>query len=292
MLQPIQKDDVLLEDLRKADGDADTLHIWRLGNSGFLLKHRGKFLSLDLYLSEDGDRKSQHAPIVDPSKLDMVTAAACTQDAPESFDGESLVAIKRATAGDLRVILPYGIREEANERLKEDRPEILYIDEGLSVSIDGFNLAGIAASPGEIRRDGIGRCQTVGYVITVGDFRIFHCSETTWYLGLTQALKRLGTFDVFLLPISKTKVDSDAEVTNLTSDEAASLAKTCGVEIVVPSRYDFYEDEAVPTEEFIGACDRLGQDYEVLRPGERLTLERTSAEESPSEEAAAVETES
>jgi len=273
MPQPIQKDETLTRDLANAENDADQLHIWWLGGSGFLLKHAGRFLILDPHLSSD-------TSLVDPSSLGLVSVAAITQEDEGQFDPETLIAIKRATAGDLRLVIPYGIRNTSSDAMAKDPPELLYVDERLSVSADGFNLTGVAASPGEIRRDTLGRCQTLGYVITVGDFRIFHCSETTWYMGLGRSLQPLGGFDVMLLPVSDAPAEQ-ALATNLTADEAASLAKTCGCGIAVPCRHDEGADGSQLAEAFSAACERTGQDHEALRLGERLTIERARAEPAP-----------
>ena len=273
MVQPIQHGQSLLDDLVGARGEG--LHIWWLGHTSFVLKHRGRFLGLDLRLPAPLEDDGRSYPrLLEPEQLDMVTGAACSQFEPEQFDAETILALTRATAGDLRLVIPYGIRDEAASALALGAPEFLYADEKLSVNLDGFNLAGVATSPGgEILRDGLGRCTALGYVISVGGFRIFHCSETTWHLGLTETLKALGSYDVMLLPIGPPAV-GEVKPPLLSGSDAASLAKACGCGIAVPTHFDLIDEHLASTAGFRETCERVGQDHEVLDPGERLTIER------------------
>ena len=59
MIRPIQQDDAFLADLDRAGSEAapDSLHVWWLGQSGFLLQWQGHRLLLDPYLSDSLTRK-------------------------------------------------------------------------------------------------------------------------------------------------------------------------------------------------------------------------------------------
>ncbi len=49
MIAAIQKDDVLLADMAAASNSDDTLHVWWLGQSGFLVQWAGERLLFDPY---------------------------------------------------------------------------------------------------------------------------------------------------------------------------------------------------------------------------------------------------
>ena len=49
MIQPLQSGEALLADVHAAD--PDRLHLWWLGQSGFLVAWQGRYLLLDPYLS-------------------------------------------------------------------------------------------------------------------------------------------------------------------------------------------------------------------------------------------------
>ena len=45
-----------------------------------------------------------------------------------------------------------------------------------------------------------------------------------------------------------------------------------GAGLVIPCHYDMFEFNTATPENFVEACERLGQGYRVLENGERLTL--------------------
>ena len=53
MIQPLLQDDAFLADVERVRMEApDDLHLWWLGQSGFLVQWRGRHLLLDPYLSD------------------------------------------------------------------------------------------------------------------------------------------------------------------------------------------------------------------------------------------------
>ena len=52
MIQPVLAHDALLADIAAARSASSELHLWWLGQSGFLIKWAGKHLLLDPYLSD------------------------------------------------------------------------------------------------------------------------------------------------------------------------------------------------------------------------------------------------
>ena len=52
MISAIQSDAALLADIHTASAEPDCLHLWWLGQSGFLLQWAGKHVLFDSYLSD------------------------------------------------------------------------------------------------------------------------------------------------------------------------------------------------------------------------------------------------
>ena len=52
MIRPAQQDDALLADLASADGGPEVLHLWWLGQSGFLIQWNSQRMLFDPYLSD------------------------------------------------------------------------------------------------------------------------------------------------------------------------------------------------------------------------------------------------
>jgi L-ascorbate metabolism protein UlaG (beta-lactamase superfamily) len=60
---------------------------------------------------------------------------------------------------------------------------------------------------------------------------------------------------------------------NLWGEEAAQLAHECAVRCVIPCHYEMFEFNTADPEDFVRACQRLGQAYRVLKAGERWSSE-------------------
>ncbi|HSH96115.1 MAG TPA: MBL fold metallo-hydrolase, partial [Roseimicrobium sp.] len=57
MKKPLLQDDAFLMDVAKARADRDRLHLWWLGQSGFLVQWQGRHLLFDPYLSDSLTKK-------------------------------------------------------------------------------------------------------------------------------------------------------------------------------------------------------------------------------------------
>ncbi len=52
--------------------------------------------------------------------------------------------------------------------------------------------------------------------------------------------------------------------------EAATVARQILARVAIPCHYEMFEFNTVSPDEFIAECQRLGQEFRVLRSGERL----------------------
>ncbi len=57
MIKPVLQGDAFLEDVKRVREHFDQLHLWWLGQSGFLIQWQGHHLLIDPYLSELADQK-------------------------------------------------------------------------------------------------------------------------------------------------------------------------------------------------------------------------------------------
>ena len=73
-----------------------------------------------------------------------------------------------------------------------------------------------------------------------------------------------------LLPINGNRPERRV-AGNLNGTEAATLAKACGADMVVPCHYDMFEFNTESPEEFSTICERIGQPHRVLLNGESWT---------------------
>jgi hypothetical protein len=59
---------------------------------------------------------------------------------------------------------------------------------------------------------------------------------------------------------------------SFTAEEAARLGKEIHASLVIPCRYEMFEFDTLPPEEFVTSAEQINQNYHVLKCGERLDL--------------------
>ena len=275
MIQPFRSDDAFLDDVIGNRRDADALHIWWLGQSGYLLQWAGQHLLLDPYLSDSLTRKyadtdkphmRMTARVVKPERLDFIDVVTSSHNHTDHLDADTLKPLRDANEG-LKLVIPEANRAFVAERLGIPPDEPIGVDDGTSVIVRGFGFSGIAAAHESLDRDESGRHRYLGYVVRFGPWTVYHSGDTVRYEGLVERLRK-SAIDVALLPINGSAPERRVPG-NLSGPEAAKLAKEIGARIVIPCHYDMFAFNTESPDAFVTECDRLGQPYRVLRGGER-----------------------
>lgn len=278
MIQPLQRDEVLLADLQSASGEA--LHVWWLGQSGFLLKQAGAWLLLDPYLSDaltlkyastDKPHVRMTERCIAPEQLGFVKLVTSSHQHTDHFDEATLLPQAAAGKG-IRLVLPEAVQDEALRRLGNAAIEFVLLDEQRTVECDGWQITGIAASHNTIERDVKGHCKFLGFLIRRAGFTVYHSGDTLVHPGLQPVLSK-ARCDLMFLPINGNKPERRV-AGNMDGVEAAQLARACDAGLVVPHHFEMFEFNTASPEAFAEECTRIGQTFKVMRCGERLSLSR------------------
>jgi L-ascorbate metabolism protein UlaG (beta-lactamase superfamily) len=261
LIEPALADDAFLADVAAAN-DPERVYLWWLGQSGFLIGWRGRYLVVDPYLSDslshkyagtDREHVRMTRRVVDPRRLDFVDVVCSTHGHTDHLDAETL---KPIMAGDAALVCP-----AANRRLAADRlaraPDVVMRD-GDTATVGGFDVELVPAAHPELAPE------YAGYVVACGGTRIYHSGDSVVYPGMAARL-RAAEPSVALLPIN-------GAFGNMSGPEAARLAHAIGAELVIPCHYDMFEFNTASPAAFVAECQRLGQPFEVLRAGERLSV--------------------
>ena len=278
MKPAFKKDDEFLSDVRSAAVGTGLLHLWWLGQSGFLLQHDGRFLLMDPYLSDSltrkyADSETPHVRtterVVDPSRLDFVEVCTCSHAHTDHMDPDTLRPLLLANPG-IRVVIPESTRETASQRLGMDRARPIGMDDGVTRTVGGFTLTGVPSAHDAVETDAAGNHLYLGYVVQAGPLRLYHSGDTRLYGGMAE---RLAGFrlDLGLLPINGWAAERRVKG-NLDCGEAAALGRDAGMRLVVPHHFDMFQFNTGDPSEFLTAASRAGVAARVLRPGERLTI--------------------
>ncbi len=276
MLRPLLADDALLADIHAAKPSRAAFQLWWLGQSGFLVHWQDRHLLLDPYLSDSLTRKyaatdKPHVRMteraIDPARLTMIDVATSSHNHTDHLDAETLLPLLEANP-QLELLVPAANRAFAAERLGCPEERRTPINDGESTTLAGFTFHAVPAAHEEVERDTAGRCRYLGYVVTFGDFAIYHSGDTMLYEGQVERLRQ-WKIDVALLPING-RAPERRVAGNLWGREAAGLAHAIGAAIAIPCHYDMFEFNTATPEEFIAEASRLGQPVRVLECGERF----------------------
>jgi L-ascorbate metabolism protein UlaG (beta-lactamase superfamily) len=275
MIQPVLQGDAFLADVRatQTERTSETLHVWWLGQSGFLVGHAGEFLLFDPYLSDslthkyaatDKPHVRMTARVIDPARLDFVDVVTSTHTHTDHLDVETLLPLFAASPR-AQLVLPDANVEFTVTRLgAEHRHRLTPIAEGERVKLGGFTIEAVPAAH-EIRAP-----EFAGFVVTVGRHCIYHSGDTVLFPGMEERLRPFH-IDLALLPINGRAPERRVSG-NLNGPEAAQLARAIGARWVVPCHYEMFSFNTASPDAFVAECERIGQQHGVLRAGQHWEL--------------------
>jgi len=275
MIKPILQNESFLDDVRNTT--PDQLHLWWLGQSGYLIRWQGHHLLLDPYLSDSLTKKyaNTNKPhvrmterVIAPEQLNFVDVVTSSHNHTDHLDGETLIPLSQANP-TLRVIVPRANINFAAERLQVAPEQLtpIRVDDA-PLEIDPFSFEAIPSAHESIEQDEHNDHRFIGLVIKIDKWTIYHSGDCVPYDGLAERLKK-WKIDLALLPING-RDQSRGVAGNFNATEAVALAKEIGAGLVIPCHYEMFEFNTVSTEGFIHTAKEMNQPYRVLRCGERL----------------------
>lgn len=275
MILPLLQDEALLADVAaaRAESRGDRLHLWWLGQSGFLVCHAGECVVLDPYLSDSLTRKyaatdkphvRMTARVVDPARLVGITAVTSSHNHTDHLDAETLVPLLAANPAAPLILPAANVDFAANRLGPALRPRLRPVADGCTATVGAFSFTAVPAAHEELSPE------YSGFVIRAGAFTLYHSGDTILFPGMADRLRPFAV-DAALLPING-RAPERRVAGNLDGPEAARLARAIGARTVIPCHYEMFAFNTASTMAFTAECSRLGQACTVARAGERVTL--------------------
>ena len=279
MIKPLVQDEAFLEDVLRAKTDPDDLHLWWLGQSGFLIQWQGYHLLMDPYLSDSLTKKYEgtNKPhvrmterLIAPERLDFVDVVTSSHNHTDHLDGETLIPLWKANP-KLKILVSRLNVNFAAERLQVPPERLIPIRaDGESIQIHPFTFHAIPSAHETLEQDETGDHRFIGFLVQVGRWTIYHSGDCIPYDGLVGRLKN-WKIDLALLPING-RDPRRGVAGNFSAEEAAQLAKQINAGLVIPCHYEMFEFNTVSPETFVKSAEQIGQQYQLLKCGERLDL--------------------
>lgn len=267
-----------------------------LGQAGFLIEHRdgaGRLarVLVDPYLSDSLARKyvgtvfphtRMHPPPVRPHELPELLAVLCTHAHTDHMDPDTLTPLL-TDQPTCRLVAPRAVLDEARRRSGLGDSEIDSgrtgdridgLADGAQVRVGPVRIVGVAAAHEERERDANGDDRFLGYVIEIGDLRVYHSGDCTPRPGLAETVTGLAV-DVALLPVNgrDDRRRQSGVPGNFTFAEALELCDAAGVGALVPHHWGMFDFNTVDPAEFaLVRAAGLGVRVEVPALGRWIDL--------------------
>lgn len=277
LIKALKKDAELVAEMDALLDDEKYFHLWWLGQSGYLLQWKGKRILIDPYLSDSLTKKylttdKPHTRIselvIQPELLKNISVVTSSHNHTDHLDAETVMPILQNNPAS-KLVIPEANRSFVADRMKCAVNFPIGLNDGKSVTVDGFTFYGIPAKHNEIDRDENGNCKYMGYVIEFEKYKIYHSGDTLWFDEMIDLLKPF-TIDIALLPINGDRPERKV-AGNLNSKQAAELGKGIGAKYVIPCHYDLFEFNTADVNEFVEEAEKIQQPFIVLKGGEKFS---------------------
>lgn len=276
LIRALQKNEALLNDIRShRDG---SVKLWWLGQSGYLVSFNNIHILIDPYLSDSLTKKYEHTNkphtrmselVADPAQLNFIDIVTSSHNHTDHLDGETLIPLIKANPG-IKMIIPEANRKFVTDRINMPMEFPIGMNDGQTVEINGVKFHGIPAAHNELERDEHGNCKYMGYVIEIGNRKIYHSGDTLLFPGMADRLRPFQ-LDLAILPINGND-PARGVAGNLSIDEAVGLGKEIGAKLTIPCHYDMFTFNTADPTEF--ALKARSQDlrFKILQAGEGVPL--------------------
>ncbi len=279
MIKPIQKNEELKKDI-DAFKHSTAFKFWWLGQSGFLLKWKGKTILFDPYLSDFLSKKYENTDkphvriselVIQPEMLGKIDIVTSSHNHTDHLDAETLLPIFKNNP-DIKFLIPEANRAFVCDRLKCEIDLPIGLNEGQEVWIHDFKFIGLPAAHNEIEKDEKGQCKFMSFIVKFGPYTIYHSGDTLWYPGLADTLSQHKP-DLAFLPINGNKPERRV-AGNLSAEEAAQLGKITGAGCVVPHHYNLFEFNTEDPAVFEKSCEKYQTPNKILKLGEGFAIDK------------------
>jgi L-ascorbate metabolism protein UlaG (beta-lactamase superfamily) len=279
MIKPVLQDDAFIEDVSRAKSEPDKLHLWWLGQSGYLIQWKNHHLLIDPYLSDSLTKKytgtdKSHARmterVIAPERLDFIDVVTSSHNHTDHLDGETLSPLMKANP-NLTILVSRANVHFAAERLQVsiERLTSIRVDDE-AMRIGPFTFYVLPSAHETIEQDENGDNRYIGLIVQLGKWTIYHSGDCIPYDGLIDRLKQ-WKIDLALLPING-RDPARGVAGNFTGQEAAQLGKAIGAGLVIPCHYEMFEFNTTSPQAFVQTAVSLGQSYRLLKSCERFSL--------------------
>ena len=281
LIPAFKKNEELVNEMLSVPHD-DSLHIWWLGQSGYLLHSNGIYFLIDPYLSDsltlkyaatDKPHVRMSEKVLDPSALHFINFVSSSHNHTDHLDADTLIPILKNNPG-IKFIIPEANRSFVAERCKCPVDFPIGLDDRSMHSFGHVSVHGIPAAHETADRNEAWQPIYMGYVIYINQYCIYHSGDCIPFHGLEEILKKYH-IDIAFLPINGRAPERKVSG-NFTIPEACDLAKNINAKILIPGHYDMFEFNTANVNELPPYADIIKQSYQIVNHGELFCYKKSA----------------
>lgn len=255
------------------------VRFWWLGQAGFALKFESKLLLIDPYLSNSLAEKYRNSefkhlrmtPIpVAPEMIDSCDWYLCTHGHTDHLDGPTVRGVCQTSTPFF--LIPRAEIERGIERgMPAGRIHPLNAGETLTLRQD-LTVEAVASAHERLELDSHGNHKYLGYILSLGELRLYHSGDCIPYPGLVEQLA-LKNIDVAFLPINGR---DEYRLTkgvpgNFTVAEAIALCQAANIRHLVGHHFEMFSFNTIDRNEATAILQKQASSLNWLLPEIGLT---------------------
>lgn len=233
---------------------ADQVVLWWLGQAGFALRYGRRAFLIDPYLSDSLAKKykgnifahERMMPVpVAPEALREIDWVFCTHRHTDHMDPATLRPLLRSSG--CRFVFPCAVLAHVLENIGLTADRTTCVNAGQPLMIDeNIGLHPIPAAHETLTVNNEGEHYFLGYILQLGDIRIYHAGDCVPYDGLEKSLRDLKP-DIALLPVNgRDEYRRSHHVPgNFHFEEAIALCHSTDIPFLIPHHYGMFEFNSI-----------------------------------------------
>jgi L-ascorbate metabolism protein UlaG (beta-lactamase superfamily) len=254
-----------------------------LGQAGFAISYRNNYLMIDPYLSDflAQKYKGQEFPHIrlmaapiQAEKVRNLRYVLCTHGHSDHLDPLTLPVLLNNNP-NCKIVAPLAIRKYVIS-LNIDESRISSINANQSIHlVNDISLQTIPSAHEQIRTNDEGQHYFLGYIIQIGNIRIYHSGDCVPYVGLEEELKKKRV-DIGLLPVNGRDEfrRSRCVAGNFTADEAVKICQKANIPIMICHHFGMFAFNTVDKNWLTNkAKAETKEDFRFIVPNEDVVYE-------------------
>jgi L-ascorbate 6-phosphate lactonase len=268
----------LINQIELIDLEDNQLHIYFLGQSGYVLKTKKSIIYIDPYLSNyiehynglnQVDMIRNYSSPISPLSITKCNAIICTHAHADHMDPWTINNIK--TKFDFYASI--GALSKTNIKISKKRIKLLSPNK--PINIENFKVFSFHAAHYELT-DNLGRPDCLSILIKWKNKSLFFWGDGIVYQGQNELLSKFK-FDYFFAPINgRDKArEKMGIVGNITEYELANFSNTQNIKYIIPNHYDMFNNNTGSVNLFQKEIKKANSEQSIIimKHGDKIELQ-------------------